>query len=80
MDKEHKSINGHRNSNAINTYMYIQNTPTLYFKAKALKKSESSLDKASAKMLAFLHERKVTKTPEGVVYNKTNIKLAMRRI
>lgn len=77
--KHHKSFQGTRNFNAWSTISYIRGVPSLYYKAKALKKS-NNLENASKQFLEFCKERNRTKTIDGVILNKTNIAICMKGI
>lgn len=76
---EHKSFQGKKNFNSWSTSSFIFGIPSLYYKAKALKKGFNR-DEAAKKLLEFCHERKIEKTIDGVPLNKTNVILAMKDI
>lgn len=65
--------NGHKNYNAWNVSLWIYNDEGLYNLARDILRTSKSKDIAARKMLASLPE----KTPDGVKYSLTNIKLAL---
>ena len=69
--------NGHRNYNAWNVSLWINNDEFLYNTAKACSVGFGSRDKGAQYMIDNLYEMGITHTPDGVPYTKTNIKLAM---
>ena len=66
--------NGHRNYNAWNVSLWINNDEGLYKLAQFAVHWEGSRERAAEYMLMRLED---THTPDGVPYTKTNIKLAM---
>ena len=74
--KKDNSYNGHRSYNAWNISLWINNDESLYRMARRLiVRYGKSI--AAEKMLSELRACGIDKTPDGVPYSKTNIKLAL---
>lgn len=71
-----KSYNGYRSWNAWNVSLWINNDETLYNHARDLALSRGILE-ATQVLLAELGG---TRTPDGAVYNKFSIYLAIKDI
>lgn len=65
--------NGHKNYNAWNVSLWLNNDEGLYNLMRRCLKF-SNKDIAAKKLLSYLPE----KTPDGVKYTYTNVRLAMR--
>ena len=74
--KSKNSYNGHKNHNAWNVSLWIWNDEGLYNLAKYSIKNHKTKDEAAKYMLDILPKS----TPDGVIYNKTNIRLALREM
>lgn len=76
-----KTFNGHRNYNAWNVSLWLNNDEGLYREMqRCIRRSYRGRDHAAQEFLEFLKECNLTHTPDGVPYTKTNIILAMRGI
>jgi hypothetical protein len=69
--------NGHRNYEAWNVSLWLNNNDFFYTKMQSLI-SFNNRKVAARKMLDFLIEGGIPKTGDGVLYTVTNIELAMR--
>lgn len=69
-----KPYQGHRNYNAWNVALYLFNEYELYQRMRAIVRSSKTLDRAAERLLAELPER----TPDGVRYTKTTVRLALQ--
>ena len=65
--------NGHKNYNAWNVSLWINNDEGLYSLAKGAVRTSNNRQQAAEKILESLPE----KTPDGVKYTITNIKKAL---
>lgn len=65
--------NGHKNYNAWNVALWLFNDESLYFTMKEVVKRHGNKDMAARELLTILPE----KTPDGVKYSFTNIRLAL---
>ena len=85
------SYNGHKNYNAWNVSLWINNDETLYNVAKEIIAGACNKDDAAETMLEWLklepfyhiyNDEVVCYpiTPDGVPYTKTNIRKAMERL
>lgn len=68
---------GHKNYNAWNVSLWINNDEGLYGMAKRQISYSETKDIAARNMLRDLVGCGMTHTPDGVPYTKTNIRLAM---
>jgi hypothetical protein len=66
---------GHKNYNAWNVSLYLFNEEPVYREMCRIVNSSRTLDRAAERLLAELPE----KTPDGVRYTKTNVRLALQR-
>ena len=74
--EKNNAYNGHKNYNAWNISLWINNDEDLYRMARRLiVRYGKAL--APEKMLSELSARGIDKTPDSVPYTKTNIKLAL---
>jgi hypothetical protein len=73
-----KAFDGHRSWNAWNVSLWINNDENLYRLAMDCVKYHKRRDQAATAMLDTLRGLNVQRTPDGVRYNKTTIRLAMR--
>jgi hypothetical protein len=65
---------GHKNYNAWNVALYLFNEEPVYREMCRIVNSSRTLDRAAVRLLAELPER----TPDGVRYTKTNVRLALQ--
>lgn len=72
-----KSYNGHKNYNAWNVSLWINNDEGLYNMAKNYIEDYANREVAAEQMAQALIENGCAQTPDGVKYTKTNIRLAM---
>jgi hypothetical protein len=70
------SYNGHKSHAAWNVSLWINNDEPLYRLAKDCVRRSSNRQEAAEMILSSLPE----KTPDGVKYTVTNIRLALRGI
>ncbi len=75
---QHKPYNGHRNWNAWNVSLWINNQEELYRMARYWIAIARNRREAAKLILEELHESNVTSTPDGAPYSKTTIELALR--
>ena len=71
-----REYNGHRSWNAWNVSLYISNEEHLYRLAVECLRTTSNLEQATSKFIRYaviLGD----KTPDGAVYNRLSIKLAL---
>lgn len=68
-----KSYNGHKNYNAWNVCLWLGNDEGSYRLMRECIRTTANRDKAARKLLSLLPK----KTPDGVPYTFTNIRLAM---
>lgn len=76
-DTYKKGYNGWKNYNQWNVALWINNDESLYFFALGLINECGNKDDAADLMVYRLKEEGITHTPDGVPYNKTNIRAAM---
>ena len=74
--KKDNTYNGHKNYNAWNVSLWINNDESLYRMARRLIVRYGK-SVAPEKMLSELSSMGIDKTPDNVPYTKTNIKLAL---
>lgn len=72
-----KGCNGYKNYNQWNVVLWINNDESLYFLALGLINECGNKDVAAELMLHELALAGIYRTPDGVPYNKTNIRAAM---
>lgn len=72
-----KSQNGHKNYNAWNVSLWINNDQGLYNMAKNYIEDYGNRDVAAKQMTEALFCDGMFETPDGVKFTKTNIRLAM---
>lgn len=75
--KTTKSYNGHKNYNAWNVSLWINNDEGLYSLAQSFIKDCGNKDVAACAMAEYLRDAEMLETPDGVKYTKTNIRLAL---
>ena len=68
---------GHKNWNHWNVSLWIGNDEGLYQMAKGYIRRCRTLNEAAIAILEDLHERGVTRTPDGAKYTKTSIRAAI---
>lgn len=66
---------GHKNYNAWNVSLYLFNDYNLYQRMRQIVRSSRTLDRAADRLYA---ELKGHKTPDGVPWTRTNIRLALQ--
>ena len=66
--------NGHDNYNAWNVSLWLYNDEGMYNLMRECVRRSSTKDKAAIKLLDYLPE----KTPDGVKFNYTNVRKALR--
>lgn len=66
--------NGHRNYNAWNIALWLGNDETLYWNCRRALRMAPNRRLATEMVMAALPER----TPDGVKYTRTNVRLALR--
>lgn len=71
----HKPYQGHRNRNAWNVALYLFNEYRLYQRMREIVKASRTLDEAAD---TLANELAGQKTPDGVPYTRTNIRLALQ--
>lgn len=67
------AYNGHKNYNAWNIALWLGNNESLYHLARWCIRTSDNRNQAARKMMEHLPE----KTPDGVVYTVTNVRLAI---
>jgi hypothetical protein len=72
-----KPYNGHPSYNAWNVSLWINNDYDLYCFARSLRRSHTS-KKAAERFIETMAVHGKTKTPDGVPYTVTNVRLAMQ--
>lgn len=72
-----ESYNGHKNYNAWNVSLWINNDQGLYNMAKNYIEDYGNRDVAAKEMAEALFCDGMSETPDGVKFTKTNIRLAM---
>jgi hypothetical protein len=72
------SYNGHRNRNAWNVSLWINNDERLYRGALSFVRAAANLDQAAHAFWYTLKAAGETHTPDSVPYTVTNIRLALR--
>lgn len=72
---KHREYQGHRNRNAWNVALYLFNEYSLYQEMCSIVRSSRTLDRATERLMEVLGG---SKTPDGVPYTKTNIRLALQ--
>jgi hypothetical protein len=75
---KHKKYNGHESYNAWNVALWLANDEGLYHLSMRYKRRYGSARKAAQAMMEFFKEINVDKTPDGVIYSKHTIELALR--
>lgn len=70
-----KPYQGHRSYNAWNVSLYLFNEYALYKRMVAIVRSSRTLDRAADRIY---EELKGGKTPDGVPWTRTNIRLALQ--
>lgn len=70
--------NGHKNWNAWNVALWINNDEALYRGAMSFVRAAANLDKAAYAFWYTLKSHGDTHTPDGAPWTVTNIRLAMR--
>lgn len=73
MSSQHKPYNGHRNYNAWNVCLWIGNDESTYRLMRWCVSTTSNKNEAAKKLLDLLPN----KTPDGVPYTYTNVRLAL---
>ena len=76
MSRSHKPYQGHRNRNAWNVALYLFNEYELYKMVQRCVNNTRTLDEAAHLIMAQLGGQK---TPDGVPYTYTNVRLALRK-
>ncbi len=76
--KPSKTYNGHKNYNYWNVSLWFGSDEGMYRTALEYVRHCGSKDKAAAALLDMLQSSGITKTPDGVTYNKSNIRAALR--
>ena len=71
------TYNGHRSKAAWNVALWINNDEGLYRLAVDCLRQTRDRDTAAAALLAALHERGITETPDGARYTKTTVRAAL---
>lgn len=74
------TFNGHRNWNAWNVSLHINNNENLYYEAKLQARGSSNRSIAAERFRDWLSLQGIEHTPDGAPYTKTSIKEAMRGI
>lgn len=69
--------NGHKNYNAWNVSLWINNDEALYYMALDYIKAFGTKDRAAWEIFQSLKAMNITHTPDGVPYTVTNIRLAL---
>lgn len=69
--------NGHKNWNYWNVSLWINNDQGLYNLAKRCIKDADNRERAAENMLGYLQHDNNYGTPDGALYNKSNIRAAM---
>lgn len=75
--KGNKGYNGWKNYNQWNVALWINNDEGLYQLAQDFINANANRNDAARDMMLFLELAGQDKTPDGVPYNKTNIRAAM---
>jgi len=73
-----KPFNGHRNRNAWNVALWINNDQALYLTARDCIKSNKTKEDAALDFINRLALCGIVKTNDGAPFNRTNVRLAMR--
>ncbi len=76
--RKSRTYNGHKNWAHWNVSLWISNDEGLYRMALDCIRHTENKDQAAESFLSALHEMNVAMTPDGAVYNKTNVKAALR--
>ena len=70
--------NGHKNWNCWNVSLWVNNDEWLYGLALESIRETSNRKDAVEAMISSLHSAGIERTPDGALYSRTSLRLAMR--